>query len=220
MRGECRKIQDQQDSAFARAQTFLYPAFASKELTTTMAASDKQLFEACRRGDETAWEQLVNRYQKLIYTIPRRAGLDADQAADVFQEVFTTLLRKVDQIEDPTRLHAWLVTTARRTTWRAICKQQPFVNEAEDDEDDETLTSIPDNAALPDDALLKLEEQHRVRVALDSLDERCQTLLKLLFYEAEPRPYAEIAAALGTSEGSIGPTRARCLQKMLRLLSE
>jgi len=185
-----------------------------------MTASDKQLFEACRRGDEAAWEQLINRYQKLIYTIPRRAGLDADQAADVFQEVFTTLLRKVDQIEDPTRLHAWLVTTARRTTWRAICKQQTFVNEADDDEDDETLASIPDNAALPDDVLLKLEEQHRVRVALDSLDERCRTLLKLLFYELEPRSYAEIAAALGTSEGSIGPTRARCLQKMLRLLSE
>jgi len=184
-----------------------------------MAASDKQLFEACRRGDEAAWEQLVNRYQKLIYTIPRRAGLDTDQAADVFQEVFTTLLRKLDQIEDPTRLHAWLVTTARRTTWRAICKQRAFTNEAEDDED-ETLSSIPDSAALPDDVLLKLEEQHRVRVALNALDERCQKLLKLLFYETEPQPYSEIAAALGTSEGSIGPTRARCLQKMLRLLEQ
>ena len=185
-----------------------------------MTASDKQLFEACRRGDEAAWEQLVNRYQKLIYTIPRRAGLDADQAADVFQEVFTTLFKKLDHIEDPTRLHAWLVTTARRKTWRAISKQQVFVNDSEEDEDDDMLTSIPDNAALPDDVLLKLEEQHRVRVALNGLDERCQKLLKLLFYGVEPRPYAEIAAALGTSEGSIGPTRARCLQKMLRLLSE
>ena len=184
-----------------------------------MAASDKQLFEACRRGDEAAWEELVNRYQKLIYTIPRRAGLDADQAADVFQEVFTTLLRKLDHIEDPTRLHAWLVTTARRTTWRAISKQQVFTKETEEDED-EALSSIPDNAALPDDVLLKLEEQHRVRVALNGLDERCRTLLKLLFYANEPPPYAEIAAALGTTEGSIGPTRARCLQKMLRLLEQ
>src|SRR5690348_10543602 len=198
----------------------MYAASAINNLTTTMAASDKQLFEACRRGDEAAWEELVNRYQKLIYTIPRRAGLDADQAADVFQEVFTTLLRKLDHIEDPTRLHAWLVTTARRTTWRVIRKQQAFANEPEDDGEDEVLTSIPDNAALADDVLLKLEEQHRVRVALNGLDERCQKLLKLLFYENEPRPYAEIAAALGTSEGSIGPTRARCLQKMLRLLNK
>jgi len=185
-----------------------------------MASSDKQLFEACRRGDEAAWEELVNRYQKLIYTIPRRAGLNADQAADVFQEVFTTLLRKLDHIDDPTRLHAWLVTTARRTTWRTIFKQQAFALEGEQDGDEELLTSIPDNAALPDDVLLKLEEQHRVRAALNELDERCQRLLKLLFYESEPRPYAEIAAALGTSEGSIGPTRARCLQKMLRLLNK
>ena len=198
----------------------MYAPWAHKKLTTTMAASDKQLFEACRRGDEAAWEQLVNRYQKLIYTIPRRAGLDADQAADVLQEVFTTLLRKLDHIEDPTRLHAWLVTTARRTTWRAISKQQTFANEVDEDGEDVTLTSIPDNAALPDDELLKLEEQHRVRLALNGLDERCQTLLKLLFYETEPLPYAEIAKALGTTEGSIGPTRARCLQKMLRLLDK
>ena len=95
-----------------------------------------------------------------------------------------------------------------------------FANESEEDSEDETITSIPDQAALPDDVLLKLEEQHRVRVALNGLDERCQALLKLLFYESEPRPYAEIAAALGTSEGSIGPTRARCLQKMLRLLNK
>jgi RNA polymerase sigma factor (sigma-70 family) len=70
--------------------------------------------QACRRGDEAAWEALVERYQRLIYTIPRRAGLDKDQAAEVFQEVFTTLFEKLETIEQPERLQAWLVTTARR----------------------------------------------------------------------------------------------------------
>ena len=48
-------------------------------------------------------EALVNRYQRLIFAIPRRAGLDDDQAAEVFQEVFTTLFQKLDDIDEPDR---------------------------------------------------------------------------------------------------------------------
>jgi len=182
--------------------------------------SDKQLLEACRRGEETAWEELVHRYQRLIYAIPRRAGLDEDQAADVFQDVFATLVRKLNEIEDPDRLHAWIVTTARRKTWRTILKEKALPQPIENDNDGigDNVASIPDNNALPDETLLRLEEQHRVRTAVSRLDERCRKLLQMLFYEAEPPSYAEIAVELGTSEGSIGPTRARCLEKMLRLL--
>src|SRR5262245_48265924 len=86
--------------------------------------SDAQLIAACRRGDESSWECLINRYQRLIYAIPRKAGLEDDQAADVFQEVFATLFQKLDDIDEPERLHAWLVTTARRKTWRVIAKER------------------------------------------------------------------------------------------------
>ena len=184
--------------------------------------TDNDLLLACRNGDETAWEALVRRYQRLIYSIPRRSGLDEDQSAEVFQEVFTTLFEKLDRIEEPNRLHAWLVTTARRKTWRFISSRQGLQQSltADESESEEHLSTIPDNAPLPDEELLRLEEQHRVRTALESLDERCAKLLTMLFYEAEPRSYAEIAAALGTPEGSIGPTRARCLEKMLRLLEK
>lgn len=186
-----------------------------------MEQTDKQLLLACRRGEESAWELLVDRYQRLIYTIPRRAGLDEDQSADVFQEVFTTLLQKLDDINDPDRLQAWLVTTARRKTWRLISRLRasPRTFAEEDEGGADELSRIPDDAALPDDVLVQLEEQHRVRTAVASLDDRCQKLLAMLFYESETPPYSEIAASLGTSEGSIGPTRARCLQKLLRLLA-
>ncbi|MCM3903310.1 MAG: sigma-70 family RNA polymerase sigma factor [Pyrinomonadaceae bacterium] len=187
-----------------------------------MERSDEQLLLACRSGDQAAWGVLINRYQRLMYAIPRRAGLDDDQAADVFQEVFTTLFQKLDDIDQPERLHSWLVTTARRKTWRVISKERANRSKVvdEDDESADELSRIPDNAALPDEVLLKLEEQHRVRTALATLDDRCRKLLTLLFYEAEPPSYAEIAISLGTSEGSIGPTRARCLEKMLRLLNK
>jgi len=87
-----------------------------------MNPSDKQLLLACRQGHESAWEALIDRYQRLIYAIPRRAGLDKDAAADVFQEVFATLFEKLNDIAEPDRLQAWLVTTAKRKTWRLISK--------------------------------------------------------------------------------------------------
>ena len=148
-----------------------------------MAQSDEELLRACRRGDEAAWEALVRRYQRLVYAVARRAGLDEDAAADVFQDVFATLLENVEAIEQPSRLHAWLVTTARRKTWLAI-------------------------------------KRSRRAVALDELDERCRLLLTMLFYRADTPPYSEVAAALGTTEGSVGPTRARCLKKLLGALNK
>jgi len=147
-----------------------------------MQLSDSQLLLACRRGDESAWESLVQRYQRLIYAIPRRAGLDDDQGAEVFQEVFTTLFKKLNDIEDPARLHAWLVTTARRKTWRLISKENSWQQYSQSEEQDDSLDElekIADEALLPDEVLLQLEEQHRVRTAVAALDDRCGRLINM-----------------------------------------
>jgi RNA polymerase sigma factor (sigma-70 family) len=181
--------------------------------------SDEELLKGCRRGDESAWEALVARYQRLIYTLPRRAGLDEDAASEIFQDVFAALLESIATIEQPSRLQAWLVTTAKRKTWRAVSRAKslrPFADDAE--EPGAEMYDIPDERVLPDEELVRLEEQHLVRAALGELDGRCRSLIQMLFYAAEPPPYSEIAAALGTSEGSIGPTRARCLKKLLDVL--
>jgi RNA polymerase sigma factor (sigma-70 family) len=186
-----------------------------------MDDSDSQLVLACRRGDQLAWEKLIRRYQRLIYAIPLRAGLDEDQAAEIFQDVFTTFFQKLNDIEEPHRLQAWLVTTARRKTWRTIAKSQARLRQdTQALEGTNEADAVRDETPLPDEQLLILEEQHLIRTAVSSLDERCQKLVEMLFYRAQPPSYAEIAAELGIPEGSIGPTRARCLGKLLRILKK
>lgn len=177
--------------------------------------SDEAVLAACRGGDQSAWEALVIRYQRLVYAVPRRAGLDQDGAADVFQDVFATLVENIRAIEQPARLRAWLVTTARFKTWRAVrgVRASRLSDGGED-----ALLAVPDAAMPPDEALEQLEEQHAVRAAVAALDDRCRELITLLFYRPEPPPYSEVAAALGMPEGGVGPTRARCLRKLLRLL--
>jgi len=181
-----------------------------------MEPSDEALVLACRRGDATAWEMLIARYQRLVFSIPRRAGLDAELSAEVFQQVFKILLEQLDQIEQPMYIGAWLATTARREARRVRQRERAIPLTPTDGEDKDN--DIPDTALLPDEVLLRLEEQHKVRTAVTALDDRCRRLLMLLFYRPDPLPYAEIAATIGTTEGSIGPTRARCLQKLRRLL--
>ena len=99
---------------------------------------------------------------------------------------------------------------------RAAVLRIEFFHHVADDE----LIQIPDEKPLPEQVMMQLEEQHAVRTALAQLDERCRTLISLLFYTNEPPAYSAVAAALGTSEGSIGPTRARCLEKLLKKLKK
>jgi RNA polymerase sigma factor (sigma-70 family) len=185
-----------------------------------MEPTDTQLLLACAAGDDAAWELLIERYQRLIYTIPRRAGLDEDQTAEVFQDVFATLVDKLKEIEQPERLQAWLVTTARRKTWRVLLRDHKRTSAADDESVEYQAGKVADPAPLPDELLLKLEEQHQLRAAVKAMDPRCRKLLGLLFYSSEPLSYLEIARILKTTEGSIGPTRARCLKKLLRLIAK
>jgi RNA polymerase sigma factor (sigma-70 family) len=182
--------------------------------------SDEGLIVACRQGEADAWSLLVNRYQRLIYAIPRRAGLDEDQAAEVFQRTFTKLFEKLERIKHPDRIQAWLVTTARRETLSLLHQQrrEPVLWDTDNPQGGSRYEDVPDNAPLPDEALERLQEQHIVCTAIESLGEPCCRLLKMLFYRADQLSYAEIAAALDMPEGSLGPTRARCLQKLRHLL--
>lgn len=183
-----------------------------------MDGSDEALVLACRRGDAVAWETLVERYQRLIYALARHAGLGEEAAADLLQRVFMLLYEALDKIEQPASVGAWLTTTARHEAWRLSRRERVassmFAYELEQ------APVAADDELLPEAIVLRLEEQHKVRTALAALDERCQHLLQLLFYRADAPAYAEIAAALGMSEGSIGPTRARCLEKLRQHLEQ
>lgn len=177
------------------------------------------LLSACRAGDPEAWEHLIRRYQRLIYAIPRRAGLSEEDAGEVFQRVCIVLFRNLERIDRPERLGAWLATTARRESWRQLRGLRVAESLDQSDDDGEAM-QVADGALLPDEVLDQLERQQEVRLAVRELNERCRRLVILLFYQPEPPSYAAIAAALGVPEGSIGPTRARCLRKLQLLLEE
>ena len=190
--------------------------FSAKGLDKT----DAELVAACRGGSETAWNALVERYQRLIITIPRRAGLSEEQAADVFQEVFLTLFEKLDEIEQPEKIRSWIVTTAKFKTWGIVRGGKGFYTPETEEEMELEIANLKDNSPLADDVLIELEQQHQIRTALKELEERCQKILSMIYLRDAAASYAEVATAIGVGETSISPLRSRCLQKLAKILTK
>jgi RNA polymerase sigma factor (sigma-70 family) len=181
--------------------------------------TDDELIRACLRGDQLGWNALVDRYAALIYSIPLKYGFTEADAADVFQSVCVTLLEKLASVRAPGGLPAWIITTTSRQCM-AVARQHR--RELSRTVADVLLASQPepvDPEQLPEDELLALERQHAVRTAVSQLPVTCRRLVEALFSDDVKRTsYQQLADGLGVPMNSLGPTRARCLEKLRRLL--
>jgi RNA polymerase sigma factor (sigma-70 family) len=165
------------------------------------------LLAACRTGDAAAWDTLVRRYERLVYTVAVRNGLDVDDAADVTQSTFVALLEACDQLRDADRLASWLMTVARRQSWRLRHQR----------ERERPVESLPE---VSDEPPYGWDQVADVQTAFNRISEPCRSLLFALYFDPTEPAYATIARDLGRSIGGIGPLRGRCLQRMRRLLEE
>lgn len=196
-----------------------------KRKSTTETASqfvesaDSEIVKACLQGSSAAWEALIRRYQRLIYSIPLKARLSQDDAADIFQSVCLKLYEKLESLRDHEKLSSWIITTTTRECWRLANRQRKEkpADGLNSEENDETLKQLASEAPLIDQQGILLEQQQAVRQAVWALPERCKDLVTLLFYKDE-LSYTEIARQMAMPVASIGPTRARCLEKLKKLL--
>ncbi len=162
-------------------------------------------------GSEAAWGEIVDRFSGLVWSTTRAHRLSAAEAADAAQSTWLRLVENLDRIEDPERLGAWLATTARRECLRII-----RMGKREMASDEEWLFES-DSGETIDERLLARERDAALWAAFREIEERCQALLRLVC-APEPPSYEEVAAALDIPVGAIGPTRARCLDKLRRRL--
>jgi RNA polymerase sigma factor (sigma-70 family) len=172
--------------------------------------TDHELVAACLRGDEAAWHDLIERYNRLIYSIPLKLGLTRDEATDIFQAVCLDLVTELPRLRDPQALPAWLIQVTRRKVIKAKRKSERYVPDESGRAD---ALSAPD-ADMPDSFLRDLQKTQSLRDAVDGLTPRCRRMVRMLFFEDTPRPYREVAAEIGVATGSIGFLRSRCLDRL------
>ena len=173
-----------------------------------MADDAVKLVEACLVGDARAWDAFVDRFHRLVWSVPRSYRLCDADCDDVVQAVFLAALTHLEQLRAAERVSSWLVTCAHRESWRVGRARERPLDLAGD------FASVADPA--PERAQ-ELEARQAVREGLERLGGRCRDLLTALFAVADPH-YPTIAAQVGIPVGSIGPTRARCLEKLRALL--
>jgi RNA polymerase sigma factor (sigma-70 family) len=180
--------------------------------TVTDGPSVNDLVTRAKKGDQQAWDALVERYAPLIWSICRRHRLSNADAGDVGQTVWLKLVSQLDKLREPAALPGWLATTTQRecgTIRRAPRRPQapgPVLDAGH----------IPDQQAeMAEHQLLAAERHAALREAFTRLPPGCQRLIAVLM-EDPPVPYTQISARLGIPVGSIGPGRSRCLEKLRR----
>ena len=172
-----------------------------------------ELLQRAAQGDDAAWREIVDRYQRLVYATVRRFRFQPEDAEDVFQETFARLHRHAGRLQNPQGLARWIVQTAHRLGLDQLrrCRARGE-------------TPIPDDLPdpMPDVAewLERIQRAQEIRVAIAALAPRCRALFEQLYFQPEPLDYREIARRLSMPIGSIGPTRARCFDALLRRLRE
>ena len=174
--------------------------------------SDPELVALCLKGDAQAWEALIVRYRRLIYSVPVRFSFSYADASDVFQAVCLKLIEHLHELKDETKVSAWLITT---TTRQCIHLKSLRYRETGVDDDFE---EPPDPTENLESIRIQTEEQQAVREAVEQLPERCRNLLDMLYFDARSLSYEDISEKLDIPVPSIGPTRARCLEKLKTLL--
>jgi RNA polymerase sigma factor (sigma-70 family) len=166
------------------------------------------LVDRARRGEQGAWDEIVERFAPLVWSLCRRHRLSPADTDDVGASVWLRLVEHLDAIRDPAALPGWLATTTRRECLSVLRAKRRHVTY-----DDERIT---EEIGPPSDEWLLVHERHiALRTAFAELSERCRQLLTLLFADP-PMPYTTITTTLGLPVPSIGPTRQRCIEKLRR----
>lgn len=169
--------------------------------------------ESARAGDDRAWRQLVDGHSGLVWSIIRGFRFDYDTSHDVFQTVWLRLAENLDRIREPDRLASWLGQTTRNQCVGITRQRARVVPAAEVMDEGRPLDHELPLFPQPGERLERDLDRMAVAAAYDRLGQRCRVLLSLLLADP-PVPYSEIAKILNLAVGSIGPTRARCLESL------
>ncbi len=178
-----------------------------------------QMVAGLAAGDDRAWRLFLDGYGRLIYSVVRRFDLNDDERDDVFQNACVVIHRSVHTLRDPSKLSSWIYGVTYRLSIDALRKKKREIL-TDDPEPYGQPGRREDPGPAPDAHLQRVEEAARLYDLLELLDERCRRLLTALYLQDPPLSYKELGEEEGMPLGSIGPTRARCLEKLRRLFPE
>jgi RNA polymerase sigma factor (sigma-70 family) len=162
-------------------------------------------------GDQGAWNDIIERYAPLVWSICNRYRLSSNDVEDVGQTVWLRLVEQLGNLREPAALPGWLATTTQRECVRVLRAARRPDQAGLVPED---LESLPGPAQIEQE-IMTAQTHAALRAAFAELPVRCRQLLAMLMSDP-PLSYSEISTILQVPIGSIGPERGRCLQRLRR----
>ena len=166
--------------------------------------SDLALVERVQRGDKSAFDVLVLRYQQKVLKLVARYVRDAMEAEDVTQEAFIKAYRALPAFRGDSAFYTWLYRIAINTAKNALVssKRRPLDYDLDlQDSSQQELHARLKDSATPEHLLLTEEIRTTVNGAMEELPEDLRTAIVLR--EIDGLSYEEIAAAMDCPVGTV-----------------
>jgi RNA polymerase sigma factor (sigma-70 family) len=169
----------------------------------------RALISRAAGGDQEAWNEIVERYAPLVWSICTWYRLRSDDVEDIGQTVWLRLVEQLGNLREPAALPGWLATTTQRECMRVLRqdRRRDRLGPPADDLD------VPDQLVPFEQEIITAERDAAIRTAFAGLPRRCRQLLSMLISDP-PLSYREISTILEMPVGSIGPQRQRCLRRL------
>lgn len=174
------------------------------------------LVKRCREGDKEAWNELINRVTPIIFSICRKMKLSREESFDIFGQVSYLLLLNLGKLRSADKLLTFVGTMTKREVIAFVHKSRQLwhLRETVMDEMYGSWVKTPDAIYV----ITRMSEA--LTKAMAMLPKTDYKLIQALFFDSEARSYKEISEQLGIPSTSIGPTRARCLRKLHRIMKK
>ena len=172
----------------------------------TVDLEDLRLVDSLRDGSESAYEELIRRFQQPVYALALRLLDDQGEACDVVQEVFLKVFRNVGSFRNQSSLKTWIYRitvneahNARRWFFRHRRREVELDNSVEDARDWKEI--IPDRSRSPYDVALDREQHVMIEAALERINPIFREAVVLR--DIMDLSYEEIAEVIGVSLGTV-----------------
>jgi RNA polymerase sigma-70 factor (ECF subfamily) len=176
---------------------------------------DEELVFRLQRGDEWAFQLLVRRFRKKIFSIAFGITLDAEESQDIVQEVFLQDYRRIGDFRGDAALSTWLhrITVNRCLNWkRRLARRFKWLHATTDSSDDGPVTEPESQLPSPESRVVGAQTRQQIDNALNTLPDQARTVFVLR--ELEGLSYEAIADAVGIKVGTV---RSRLFHARRRL---
>lgn len=185
---------------------------------------ENKLIKKAQKGDADAFEKIISEYQNVVYSVAYRYADNAEDAADMSQEIFLKMFRNINTFQFKSKLSTWIYRVATNTCIDLVKKTKNgrntySIDDGYENSDGETkFNEIADDSSQPDIAVENGEIRDVINMAISRLSDDYR--LVIILRDIQGLSYDEISEIVGCSVGTVKSRISRGRKNLREILFE